>query len=383
MSDGLNLNFSKKANEYIAEGKKIISLGLGEPHFAAPIEIIESTIKAIRNGETKYCNPMGLIELRKLISQKLFEDNLIKTNYLDIAITHGAKQAILIALQALLKPNDEVINITPCFLSFVPLIRIAEPSAKIINVNLKKKDFSIDKNEIYEKISNKTKAILINFPHNPTGAILSEDDNKFFVDLLTKFPKCYLVSDELYESLIWKDFNQKSLGSFDEISKRVFTINGFSKSHGMTGWRIGYLSFPNKYRDKVSFLLKHSNMNVTTFVQKGACKAFESKLEHIKPFLLLVENNFKVLEDICELFNLKIIKPKAGFFVFINIKQFSRSSDEFCTLLLERCNIAFSPGIQFGDSWDDYVRVSLSVQENIFWEACQKFKQFLSTYLVK
>jgi aspartate/methionine/tyrosine aminotransferase len=352
------LQFGAVAQSKIDDGVKLISLGLGEPGFSTPPEIVEATVDALRKGYGRYCNCLGLSEIRKLMAYKLRDENGIDVSSENVVVTVGAKQAFLVALQSILRPGDEVVNITPCFLSFIPAIKIAEPDCILHNIDLSRTDFSFDMDNIRKAVNRRTKVIIINTPHNPTGTMLTERQAKALVAIMRDYPDCYILSDEIYEYLSWSGAKHISMGSFPEIKERVFTVNGMSKSFSMTGWRLGYLAVPPSCMATVSQIMQHSNMNVTTFVQKGACKAFEIDRQFLRDYCALLKISAEYIHKELKDTALRIIMPKGSLFCFVDISATGMTSDQFATELLRETNVALNPGILSGATWDTHVRIS-------------------------
>jgi aspartate aminotransferase len=378
LKDSLTLKFNNLASEKNKLGEKIISLGLGEPAFETPRRIVDATYDAILKGHTRYSNSFGMYELRELISAKLWSENKIKVSPDNIIVTPGAKQAMLLALMALLEPGDEVINISPCYVSYVPQIKIAESNSIIHNVDLKKDDFSLDFDEIEKLSGRNVKVMIINFPHNPTGRMLTKEETEKLVDLIKK-NNWYVISDEIYEKLNFGGDYYYSLGSFNEIADRVITVNGFSKTYSMTGWRIGYLAANDQIIKIVSKLQQHINTNTCTFVQKGACAAFSLGEEHIDAYNQELQNKASFLVDTLALNNkLRINPPSGGLFGFLNVSKTGLSSDDFAHSLLLNMNVAVTPGVGFGKNWDDHVRISLAANIEDFKDGIKLIDKFVN-----
>ncbi|OFX23166.1 MAG: hypothetical protein A2033_15490 [Bacteroidetes bacterium GWA2_31_9] len=373
------LKFSQLAIEKNKKGERIISLGLGEPSFSTPELIIDETIKAMKSGFTKYSHSMGLISLRELIKEKLLKENNIQTDVKNIAITAGAKQAIFFALMATLEPFDEVINITPSYVSYIPQIKLAEPTAIIHNIDLIKKDFSVNIQAIKSLFQKRNiKVIILNFPHNPTGKMLNSDEFLELINIL-KESNCYIISDEIYERLNFSGEKQLSFGAFDEIANRVITINGFSKTFSMTGWRIGYVHAPSQISDIIFKISQHINTNVTTFIQKGACAAFNLENIYLQKFNSELEEKSKILINIINSNDkLFINRPLGGFFGFLNIAKLKLDSDSFAHLLLNKKNVATTPGVSFGENWNDHIRISLVANKDEFQEGIEKIVELVN-----
>lgn len=370
------LKFSQKAREKVSKGEIIYSLGLGEPDFNPPAILIDSIYEAARAGFNKYGNSMGLDSLRLHIAGKLREENGILCEKDDICITFGAKQALIIALMSILQPADEVINISPCYVSYIPQIKIAEPNTVIKNIDLNNSDFSLDIEALKSAISIKTKCIILNSPNNPTGKVFSKAEYEQLIDLI-KDSKMYLISDEIYEYLNFGNVPMVSPGAYQEVSERVFTINGFSKAFGMTGWRIGYMTIPKDQRRNISTLVQHINTNVTSFIQKG----LEGVYDIDRTFLVQYNHHLgRMAEYITNELNkvgLRVIKPQGGLFCFVDVSAKGLKSDDFATLLLEKQNVAVTPGIAFGTTWNDYVRISFAGKEEEIRMGIEGIKNFV------
>lgn len=376
-SGSLPLRVSEATRKRIKEGKELISFGLGESPYPTPAEIKEATIAALQSGYTKYSHKQGLVELRELIKKKLWEENSIQCDIQNIVMTTGAKQAIYLSLLALVEPEDEVIVITPCYPSYIPQLKLVEPSLKICTADLKKNDFSLDIDEIKRRITSKTKLLILNTPHNPTGKIFSREQLLELADLAVKHD-FYILSDEVYEKLVYLDQAHFSLGSMKELAERVITINSFSKSFSMTGWRIGYLAAPLAIAQHIAEMQHHLNTNVCTFVQKGACAAFSLPADHLLSFRTLLQKNASELQKaVLRNTILKLVPPQGSQFCFLNISGLGMGSDEFCARLVEQKGVAATPGTVFGGNWDDHIRISLGVDEEEFAKGVQYLEEFV------
>jgi len=377
IQESATLKFSEAANELKKQGKSIISLGLGEPSFQTPSEIVNETIAALKAGHTRYSSTAGIPELRELIAEKLRTENTMQCTAQNIVITPGAKQAIFLALRAILNPEDEIINITPCYVSNIPQIKIAQPSAKIINIDLDKNTHKLDITKIKQSITPKTKAILINSPHNPTGKVFTKEELSNLAKL-AKEHNIFIISDEIYEKLIFDSQNPHySIASFDGMAERTITINGFSKTYSMTGWRLGYCCAPEKIAKIMTLISQHINTNVCTFIQKGACAIKNIPDVYLKNFITQIKTNAQLLNaTIKETKNLSLVSPNGSFFGFINISKTNMESDKFCSKLLIDKGVAITPGISFGSNWDDHIRVSLSASTKDFEEGMKRLKEW-------
>jgi len=374
----LTLKVSEATRKRIKENKELISFGLGESPYPTPIEIKEATIKALHSGYTKYSHKQGLVELRELITKRLAEENNFQCDIQNIVITTGAKQAIYLSLLSLIEPDDEVIVITPCYPSYIPQLKLVEPLVTIRTVDLKKDDFSLNMEEIKKNITSKTKLLVLNTPHNPTGKMFSKEQLLELAELALQHD-FYILSDEVYEKLVYAaDQAHLSLGSIKELAERLILINSFSKSYSMTGWRIGYLVAPLAIAQHIAEMQHHINTNVCTFVQKGSCAAFSLPADYLSSFLIVLQKNAAELQKMVSRNTLlKLVQPQGSQFCFLNISGLGLGSDEFCTKLVESKGVAATPGIVFGDNWNDHIRISLGVDEVEFAKGVQYLEEFV------
>ncbi|MBK5261005.1 MAG: pyridoxal phosphate-dependent aminotransferase [Peptostreptococcaceae bacterium] len=360
VGESLTYKFAQTANEMKAQGYEIISLGIGEPDFETPQYVIDATIKAMNDGFTHYSATQGILELRGLISDNTNKEYGSNYAAADVIVTPGIKSSVFFALCALLEPGDEVIIISPYYVSYPAMVKLAEPTAIIKYVNLDK-DFALDIDSLYKVINTKTKCILLNSPHNPTGMVFSKEEVETVVKLAVE-NDFYIISDEVYEKLVYNGQVHISFGKYPEIKDRLVICNGYSKSHAMTGWRLGYGIGARSVIAKMNKLQQHINTNTCTFIQKGACSIYANEPVHIRPYVEELEKRIDYFnENINHLPYASGVMPKAGFFYFIDISKTGLDSNTFCSDLLRKTGIASTPGIAFGVDWDDYVRFSFAV----------------------
>ena len=383
LDESLESKFSIYATKLNRKKKRMISLGLGEPPFETPKHIMQSSYVAMKSGFTKYSTAKGLFELRKAISKKLKKENKLIINPDEIVITPGAKMALSLSLIALLKPGDEVVNFFPCYPSYPQQIRLAQSFVKIKNFHLNKKDFSIDFKKLAKTITKKTKVIIINFPHNPTGKMLSINEMKKLKKVLLK-TNCWIISDEIYEYLNFSKKKHLSIGSDKKLSNRTITINGFSKAYGMTGWRIGYLASKNKIIHTISKIHQHMNTNVAPFIQKAALTGILRGRNHLKFYNNQLKINRDYIVRALKKSVLFSVHPSdGGLFVLINISKTKVKSDNFSYKFLKLFNVATIPGIHFGKNWDDHVRISLTENKKNFILGIQRLLKFEKQLIMK
>lgn len=360
VGESLTYKFAQAAGEMRAQGKEIISLGLGEPDFKTPQYVVEATMKAMQDGFTHYSATQGWPDLRKLVAEDCNKSYASGYTMNDVIVTPGIKSAVYFALAAILEPNDEIILISPYYVSYPAMVKLAEPTAKIVNVTLTE-EFTLDVEKLKAAFNKRTKAILINTPNNPTGMVLSEEEVELVVEL-AKENDAYIISDEVYEKLVYSGHKHTSFGLHQEIKDRLIICNGYSKSHAMTGWRLGYAIGAHDVIVKMNKLQQHINTNTCTFVQVGACSIYKNEPVHIKPYVKELEKRIEYFDtELNKLDYITAVRPKAGFFYFVDISATGVDSNTFCADLLRKTGIASTPGVAFGPEWDSYVRFSIAV----------------------
>lgn len=375
VGESLTYKFAQAAGEMRAQGKEIISLGLGEPDFKTPDYVVEATMKAMQDGFTHYSATQGWPELRKLIAEDCNKSYGSEYTMNDVIVTPGIKSAVYFSLAAILEPGDEIILISPYYVSYPAMVKLAEPTAKIVNVTLAK-DFTLDAEKLKAAFNKNTKAILINTPNNPTGMVLSKEEVELVVKLAIE-NDAYIISDEVYEKLVYSGHQHTSFGLYQEIKDRLIICNGYSKSHAMTGWRLGYAIGAHDVIAKMNKLQQHINTNTCTFVQVGACSIYKNEPVHIKPYVDELEARINYFDtELNKLPYITGVKPKAGFFYFIDISAVGVDSNTFCADLLKKTGIASTPGVAFGPEWDDHVRFSIAVPMSTLERAVELMKGY-------
>lgn len=358
-------------------GKDILSFGLGEPDFKTPQYLIDEMNLAIQNGYTRYCDAQGLLELRELIADQASKDYKVKYDVSEVAVVPGIKSAVYSSLAAILLPGDKVGLVVPCYVAYPSMIKMAEPNAEIIEINMSK-DFSFNVDEIVKTVETGIKCLIINSPNNPTGAMLTKDE-------MDKIVKCciennvYILSDEVYDKITYGDSQHISFGEYSEIKDLLILANGYSKSHAMTGWRLGYAIAPKDICKKISKIQFNTNTNTCTFIQKAACSIYHHEQNHIVEYAQMMKKRVLYFnQEINQLPLLKGIPPKGGFFYFLDISETGLTSNAFCAKLVLETGIATTPGIAFGKAWDQYVRFSLAVPLDQIKVAVKLMNDFMS-----
>lgn len=357
------------ANKLKRTGKDVISFSLGEPDFDTPLHIRESAKKALDEGKTHYTPSSGISELRESIANK-FKENGLEVTPNEIIVTPGAKQTIFEAIQAVLDEGDEAILFEPAWVSYGPCIKLA--GATPVGVPVREDDFKPD--DFGEMITKKTKMIIVNSPCNPTGAVFDFKTLELIADTAIDHD-LFVLSDEIYEKILYNG-EHISIGQFDGMQDRTITINGFSKTYAMTGWRLGYATAPKEIIDSMLKLQQHSTSCATSFAQYGGIAALDGPQECVTDMV----NEFKARRDLIAdglgSLGIKCKKPDGTFYVFANVSHFGNGIDT-ADRLLRDAYVAVTPGIAFGPSGKDYIRISYAISQARISEGLDRIQKVL------
>ncbi len=375
VGESLTYQFAQAANEMKAQGREIISLGLGEPDFPTPDYVPAALAKAVGDGYTHYSATQGLPELRDQIAKDMNAACGSGYGPMDVIVTPGIKAAVYFALCAVLEPGDEAVLISPYYVSYPAMVKLAEPEAKIVDVPLSGQ-YALDMKALRAAVSPRTKCILINSPNNPTGMVLSREEMDAVAALAAE-RGIYVISDEVYGALMYHDRPHRSFAAYPELRDRLVVANGYSKSHAMTGWRLGYAVGAREIIARMNRLQQHINTNTCTFIQKAACSIYENKPVHLPPYIRELERRMAFFhESVNAADYMKGILPEAGFFYFADISAARMDSNAFCVKLLRETGIASTPGIAFGPEWDGHVRFSVAVPMEVLERAAGLLQTF-------
>ena len=373
----LTLEISAKAKALKAEGKSICSLSAGEPDFDTPEFIIDATLKALKDGKTRYGPAAGDPELREAIAEKQSDVNKVPTKTENVLVTNGGKQAIYNLFQVVLNPGDEVLIPSPYWLSYPEITLLA--GAKPIEIKSSiKNGFKIDINSLEEKVTKKTKLLIINSPSNPTGCVLSEQEMNAISDFLRRHPKILLMSDEIYEYLISPDEVHHSFAKIaPDLRNRIFTVNGFAKAWAMTGWRIGYLTGNPEVIKKAIALQSQSTSNVCSFAQKGAIAALNGSRDCVHQMAEIYNTRrILIVKRLEKIKNISFVPPKGAFYVFPEINLEKIDSISFCKLALEKVGLAIVPGIAFGNN--KCIRISYAASNQMINDGIDRLEKLFN-----
>lgn len=369
------------------EGKKIISFGAGEPDFSTPQNIQKAAIKAIKDGFTHYTTSSGIIELKKAIIKKLKLDNNLNYDVNEIIISNGAKHSLYNTLMTLCNPGDEVILPTPCWVSYAEQIKLAQAKPIFVKTN-PISQFQVLIKEIEKNITNKTKAILLNSPNNPTGAVYSKEDLQKIGNLLVK-KDIYCISDEVYEKLVYDDSEHVSIASLgSNIKSRVILINGVSKTYAMTGWRIGYAAGPKEVIAGMNKLQGQCTSNANSIAQKASVEALVGNQESIKYMRNEFDKRRKyIVKELNSINGFSCDLPKGAFYVFPNIKKLLnagivfndmviKDSLQLANYILNKVEVAVVPGSAFES--EGYLRLSYATSMQDIEEGMKRLKDLFN-----
>jgi len=375
LTPSLTLSVTAKAKQMAAEGQNIISLGAGEPDFDTPEHIKVAAMGSLDAGFTKYTPSSGIMELREAISDKLKEDNLLEYTPEQITVSCGAKHACYNALLATINPGDEVLIPAPYWASYPEMVRLVG-GVPIIVPTTPESDYKIHPDQFLEYMSPLTKMIIINTPGNPTGTVYNENELAALAEVALD-EEILILSDEIYEKMVYAEAKHASIASFsNEVYEQTITVNGFSKTYSMTGWRLGYTAAPKDIAKAINSLQSHSTSNPTSFAQKGALAAYKGPQDCVEEMRSEYERRRKfILEALDGIPTLDYVRPDGAFYVLVNIAKTGTLSTEFTEKLLEEENVAAVPGIAFGD--DHTVRLSYAVSMNDLEEAMKRLRRFL------
>lgn len=354
----------------------VISLGVGEPDFRTPWQIRSAGIRSLERGSTRYTSNSGLEALREEISR--YVERKYSVTYSpknEMLITVGGSEAIDAAIRAVVTPGDEVIIPQPSYVCYEPITRLAGGVPVIINTKAEN-DFKLTRDELLNAITKKTKALILPYPSNPTGAIMERDDLEKIAAVLRE-KDILVISDEIYAELTFGGVKHTSIASLPDMKERTVLVNGFSKAFSMTGWRLGYALGPEPVLREMTKIHQYAIMCAPTTSQYAAIEALkcdgevERMLEEYDARRRIIVRGFNDIGLPCR-------EPKGAFYAFPSIKPTGLSSEEFCEKLLYSKKVALVPGGAFGESGEGFVRASYCYSVNHIKEALSRIKEFLS-----
>jgi len=375
IAPSITLAITGKAKKMAAEGRKVYSFAAGEPDFDTPEFIKLAAEEALNRGETKYTPATGLQSFKEAIAKKLKDENNLEYSASQIVISNGAKHSLFNVIMTLCNSGDEIIIPAPFWLSYPEMVNMAGGTPVLVH-SKEENDYKMTATEFEAAITPKTKAVIINSPSNPIGCVYTKEELTAIAELAVK-NDIYIISDEIYEKLIYDGVEHFSIGSVSkETLEKTITINGFSKACSMTGWRLGYAALPVEMVKPISALQSHSTSGPNTFAQYGGQAALtngEDPLVLMYPaFVKRRERMFKLLSDIP---GVTCIKPMGAFYMFPNISVTGLDSVEFADKLLEQYNVAVVPGAAFAA--DSNIRLSYACSMENIEEGIALIREFI------
>lgn len=380
LTPSTTLAITAKAKELKAQGMDVIGLGAGEPDFNTPSNIIEAAYRSMNEGKTKYTPAGGLPELKQAIVTKLKNDQGLEYAPSEIIVGNGAKHILYTLFQVLLNPKDEVIIPTPYWVSYPEQVKLAE-GVPVFVEGKEQQDFKITPEQLEKAITPNTKAFILNSPSNPTGMLYTKDELTALGEICLKH-QVLIVSDEIYEKLIYGDNTHTSIAEISQELKEItILINGVSKSHSMTGWRIGYAAGDKKLIAAMTDLASHSTSNPTTTSQFGAIEAYNGPQTAVETMKTAFEERLNIIyPKLISIPGVKCKKPQGAFYLFPNVKEAAtltgyESVDQFVAGLLEEALVAVVPGSGFGSP--DNIRLSYATSLENLEEAIKRIHTFV------
>ncbi len=375
---GLKPSGIRKFFDIAATMDDVISLGIGEPDFATPQPIIEAGIASLQKGETHYTSNHGLMDLRRATSDKLL--NLYQVPYnpsKEIVMTVGVSEALYLTFTALLNPGDEVIIPTPCFVSYQAEVTLAGGKVVEVPTNMEN-NFEPEPALIEKAITPKTKAILLGYPNNPTGAVASRETLLKIADLAEK-NDLIVVSDEIYDRLVYGT-QHVCFASLPGMQKRTILLGGFSKSYAMTGWRIGFAAGPEEMIGGLVRVHQYTVMSAPTISQFAALEALKVGEPYVQEMVAEYDRRRRLIVDGLNAIGLPTFEPRGAFYAFPSVHNTGMNDEEFSERLLMEEHVAVVPGRSFGDSGIGFVRCSYATAYEKIEKALDRMHNFLKRH---
>lgn len=376
---GLKPSGIRKFFDLVSEMDDVISLGVGEPDFDTPWHIRDEGIYSLEKGRTYYTSNAGLMELREEIS------SYVKRKYQaeydpksEILVTVGGSEAIDLAMRAMLNPGDEVLVPQPSFVAYEPCAVMADGVVKTIDLK-EENEFRLTAQELRDSISDRTKILVLPFPNNPTGAIMTREDLEAIAEVIIE-NDLIVVSDEIYSELTYYGEPHVSIASLPCMRERTILLNGFSKAFAMTGWRLGYACGPREVIGQMTKLHQFAIMSSPTTSQYAAVEALKNGEEDVLEMREAYNGRRRYLMQAFREMGLKCFEPYGAFYVFPCIKEFGMTSDEFAQKLLEEEKVAVVPGSAFGDCGEGYIRISYAYSLEDLKIALKHIKAFIDRH---
>ena len=375
IAESVTLAITSKAKKMASEGIDVISFAAGEPDFDTPEHIKKAAVEAINKGFTKYTPSSGTLELREAISKKFKEDNGLDYPPSQIVVSNGAKHSLYNIFQAICEKGDEVLIPAPYWLSYPAMVNMAE--AKNVFIETKKENgFKLTEKELASKITKKTKCLVLNSPSNPTGSVYNLAELKMVAELAVKHG-FYIISDEIYEKLVYGAARHISIGSLGKgIFDLTVTVNGVSKSYSMTGWRVGYAAGPSDVMKAIANVQSHATSNPCSISQKATLAALVEEQVCVEKMRVEFEKRRDLMvSKIKAMKGISCVVPEGAFYVFCDISALKSDSVKVANRLLDKAKVAVIPGGPFGA--DQFIRLSFATSEKNIEKGLSRIREWL------
>ena len=375
--EGIQPSGIRKFFDVVSEMPDAISLGVGEPDFDTPYSVREEGIYALEKGRTFYTSNAGLKELRQEISRYLMRKYSLDYDAdNEIMVTVGGSEAIDIALRCMVDPGDEVLIPTPCYVSYLPCAVMADAVPKMIELTAENQ-FKLTRQELIDSITDKTKILILAFPNNPTGAIMTREELEELVPVIIEHD-LYVISDEIYSELTY-DNKHCSIASLPGMKERTVTINGFSKAFAMTGWRLGYACAPKEIMKQMIKLHQFAIMCAPTNSQFAAIEALRNCDDDVDRMVEAYNQRRRFLLNSFKEMGIDCFEPFGAFYVFPSIAKFGMTSEEFANRLLREQKLAVVPGTAFGECGEGFVRISYAYSIENLKQGMDRIRKFIES----
>ena len=367
----------RKFFDIAAQTEGVISLGVGEPDFPTPWSVRKVAIDTIERKRTVYTANPGLIELRKTICNRLDKKMGLKYDTDEVIVTVGGSEAIDLAIRAIIDPGDEVLVVEPSFVCYAPITELSGGVVVPLETSADT-DFKLTAETLRSKITDKTKMLILPYPNNPTGGIMTKEELLPIAEVL-RDTNIVVLSDEIYSELTYGGETHTSIAQLDGMKERTIIVNGFSKAYAMTGWRLGYVTGPKPIIEQMLKLHQYAIMSSPTISQYAGIEAIKNGDDEIAKMVKEYDARRRLIVKEFNRMGLTCFEPKGAFYVFPCIKSTGLSSEEFCARLVEEYKVAIVPGNAFGSSGEGYVRVSYAYSINHILEALKRIEAFLKS----
>ena len=371
----------RKFFDIVRQMPEAISLGVGEPDFVTPWSIRDAAIQSIEDGLTQYTSNWGLESLREKIAAYLRMRYRVTYSPKDeILVTVGASEGIDISLRAIICPGDEVLIPEPSYVSYAPCVTFSGGVAVPVKTSAKD-EFAITPQALREAITDKTKALILPYPNNPTGGVMTKDQLRGIAEVLAQ-TDIIVISDEIYSELVYSGHEHTSFAALPGMRERTVTINGFSKAFAMTGWRIGYLCAPRELLSPMfkihQYTMLCASMQGQVAADRALGRAFETGFEDVKMMVRSYDRRRRLMVERLNAMGLTCFEPRGAFYVFPSVKSTGLTSEEFCTRLLKEKQVACVPGTAFGASGEGHIRCSYATSLENLTEALKRIEEFVA-----